>query len=68
MGARALIVTALALGATAALPWTKTVKVGDNVPSVEIDLGFPPAKINLAEYAAGKKVILMGLPGAYTPT
>ena len=33
-----------------------------------LDLGFPPEKINLAERIAGKKVIIVGLPGAFTPT
>ena len=43
-------------------------KAGDSVPSVELDLGFPPSKVDLAAHVAGKRVILMGLPGAYTPT
>ena len=42
--------------------------MGDTVPSVEIDLGFPPSKVNVLEYAQQKTIILMGLPGAYTPT
>ena len=42
--------------------------VGTKVPPVELDFGFPPEKINLAERCAGKKIILLGLPGAYTPT
>jgi len=29
---------------------------------------FPPKKVTVAEYIAGKNVILMGLPGAFTPT
>jgi len=33
-----------------------------------LDFGFPPQKINLAERVANKKVILVGLPGAFTPT
>lgn len=37
------------------------VKVGDKVPSVELDIGFPPEKVNVAEYSKGKKVILLGL-------
>ena len=45
-----------------------TIAVGDKVPSIELDFGFPPKKVNVAEYAAGKKVIIMGLPGAFTPT
>jgi len=64
------LLVALALAGAAALPFggPKTVKVGDSVPSVTLDLGFPPEKVNVAERVAGKKVILMGLPGAYTPT
>ena len=42
--------------------------VGDAVPSVELHSGFPPEKINLAEYSKDKKMILLGLPGAFTPT
>ena len=43
-------------------------KPGDRVPAVSLDFGFPPEKVNLAERAAGKKIILVGLPGAFTPT
>jgi peroxiredoxin len=41
-----------------------------SMPSVEIfSATFPdPKKINIADYCAGKKVILVGLPGAFTPT
>ena len=42
--------------------------VGDKIPSVEVDFGFPPEKVNLAERVAGKKTIIVGLPGAFTPT
>ena len=60
----------LALGAASALPFmaAKQVAAGDKVPSVELDLGCPPSKVDLAAHVAGKKVILMGLPGAFTPT
>ena len=34
------------------------------VPPVELQAGWPPQKHNLAEFAANKKIILMGLPGA----
>mmetsp|Transcript_32488 Transcript_32488/g.48997 ORF Transcript_32488/g.48997 Transcript_32488/m.48997 type:complete len:163 (+) Transcript_32488:77-565(+) len=44
------------------------VKVGDQLPSVEVDLGFPPTKVNVAERVAGKKVIMIGLPAAFSPT
>ena len=61
---------ALVFSTASALPFMapKQLAVGDSLPSVEIDLGFPPSKVNVAEYVAGKKVILMGLPGAFTPT
>ena len=29
---------------------------------------FPPEKVNLAEYIGDRKVVLLGLPGAFTPT
>ena len=45
-----------------------SVLVGTKVPSVELDFGFPPSKIDLAKRVAGKKVIVVGLPGAFTPT
>lgn len=44
------------------------IEVGAKIPSIELDYGFPPAKVNIAERAAGKKIILVGLPGAFTPT
>ena len=59
--ARLLAVGLLAVGARA-------LDVGDTLPSLTLDFGFPPEKINLLERAKGKKIILMGLPGAFTPT
>jgi len=52
----------LAVGARA------LIKVGDTLPDVTLDLGFPPEKVNVLERAKGKNIILMGLPGAFTPT
>jgi hypothetical protein len=45
-----------------------SVAVGDKVPSVNLHKGFPPEKVPLAELCKGKKVVLVGLPGAFTPT
>jgi 2-Cys peroxiredoxin 5 len=44
------------------------IKAGDTVPSVELDFGFPPEKVNVLDYTKGKKIIILGLPGAFTPT
>jgi hypothetical protein len=44
------------------------VKVGDAIPNIGLDDGFPPKKFMLGDYCKGKKVILVGLPGAFTPT
>jgi len=43
--------------------------VGDKIPSVELMKGFPnPENINIAKYCAGRSIIIVGLPGAFTPT
>ena len=48
---------------------TVAIEVGDNIPNdLTLHHGFPPAKISLDERFANKKVLLIGLPGAFTPT
>lgn len=57
------VVAALAVSTTSAI------QVGDEIPGgAHLHNGFPPEKITLKDRVAGKKVILVGLPGAFTPT
>lgn len=45
------------------------IAAGDKVPAdVTLHKGFPPTSVKVSEYVAGKKIILIGLPGAFTPT
>jgi 2-Cys peroxiredoxin 5 len=45
-----------------------SIKAGDKVPSITIDQGFNPiGKVNMQERTKGRNVIIMGLPGAFTP-
>jgi peroxiredoxin len=52
------------------------IKIGDRIPdatlteSTEFGDACPvaPSKVSVAEAAAGKRIVLFGLPGAYTPT
>ncbi|XP_015424467.1 PREDICTED: peroxiredoxin-5, mitochondrial [Myotis davidii] len=43
------------------------IQVGDAIPSVEVFEGQPGNKVNLAELFKGKKGVLFGVPGAFTP-
>jgi hypothetical protein len=49
-------------------PIMSALAIGSELPAVEIDFGFPPEKVNIAERVKGKRVIIVGLPGAFTPT
>ncbi|XP_078516631.1 peroxiredoxin-5, mitochondrial [Lissotriton helveticus] len=42
-------------------------QVGDSVPDVEVYEGEPGNKVSVAEFFKGKKGILFGVPGAFTP-
>jgi hypothetical protein len=37
------------------------IKAGDKVPAIELDFGFPPKKVDVAGYVAGKTVVILGL-------
>jgi len=43
------------------------IKVGDKIPSVDLYEDSPANKINIADLCANKKVVLLAVPGAYTP-
>ena len=45
-------------------PWI----CGTQVPDVMLDAGFGGPWVSLREKCAGKKTIVVGLPGAFTPT
>eukprot|EP00927_Polykrikos_kofoidii_P085307 TRINITY_DN924_c0_g1_i6.p1 TRINITY_DN924_c0_g1~~TRINITY_DN924_c0_g1_i6.p1 ORF type:complete len:215 (+),score=50.99 TRINITY_DN924_c0_g1_i6:76-645(+) len=54
--------------ATPALAPRAFASVGEKIPAVAMDFGFPPEAVDMATYCAGKKVVIVGLPGAFTPT
>ena len=42
---------------------------GSKFPSVNVhEASWPPTHFNIADRIADKKVIVVGLPGAFTPT
>lgn len=45
------------------------IDVGEKFPEgLNLHHGFPPESISLDERLSGKNVLLVGLPGAFTPT
>jgi len=55
-------------GAAEAKTPLRRLRVGDEMPDVSLHKGFPPEKVSLPELCKGKLVVLVGLPGAFTPT
>jgi glutaredoxin/glutathione-dependent peroxiredoxin len=47
-----------------------TIKVGDKLPQATLRLITPdgPKPVTTQEFFSGKKIVLFGLPGAFTPT
>jgi len=43
------------------------VQVGDKLPSVDLFEDLPTNKVNIADLAKGKKIIIFAVPGAFTP-
>jgi len=42
------------------------VKVGDSIPSIELMEGGPENKVNLADICKEGKIVIFGVPGAFT--
>jgi len=51
------------LAAVANMP----IKVGDKLPSVDLFEDNPGKKVNIADAVKGKRVVIFGVPGAFTP-
>jgi glutaredoxin/glutathione-dependent peroxiredoxin len=49
---------------------TGTLKIGDRIPSIELTTpgADGPQKINTSDFFKGRKIVLFGVPGAFTPT
>jgi len=50
------------------LAFAAPIKAGEKIPAENFHWGFPPQRINAAEHVMGRKVVVVGLPGAFTPT
>jgi hypothetical protein len=46
----------------------KMIQINDKLPMIDLHYGFPPQYVNSAFYAANKNVLILCLPGAFTPT
>ncbi|CAI8050190.1 Peroxiredoxin-5, mitochondrial [Geodia barretti] len=53
----------ISVAATLRMP----IKVGDTLPSLEVQEGTPATTVNVKDLFASKKGILFGVPGAFTP-
>jgi peroxiredoxin 5 len=49
-------------------PFAASSAAAKTVPSVSLFEGTPGAAVNIADLCKGKKVVLLGVPGAFTPT
>lgn len=62
MAKRVFLACAAAIGAV------HGIKVGDMLPEATLDKGFPPEAVKTSSVCKNKKIVLVGLPGAFTPT
>ena len=64
-----IIVVIFTVLLTVVPPYVSSVEVGDLVPSgLTLDFGFPPTKVSIDDRLKNKNVLIVGLPGAFTPT
>jgi hypothetical protein len=56
-------VAAFSVSTASKHPMTNT-----KLPMVDLHYGFPPQLVNVAQYAANKNMLILFLPGAFTPT
>jgi len=65
----ATAVALLSLCCSLAVVITDAIEIGERIPKdLTLHHGFPPETISLDDRMANKKVLLIGLPGAFTPT
>jgi len=57
-----------ALACAASLSSALGIKVGDTLPEANLDIGFPPTATPLKKLCSKRKIVIVGLPGAFTPT
>jgi 2-Cys peroxiredoxin 5 len=61
-------VSALLLASASLTAAFAPIKPGDSLPTANLHSGFPPEMVSITDYAKGKNMIIVGLPGAFTPT
>ena len=66
---RMALSTILFAALVAAVSALAPIAPGDKIPNVDLHWGFNPVtKVNLPSYTAQQSVLIVGLPGAFTPT
>jgi hypothetical protein len=63
-----LALVAAALCCAASVNALAAIQANDKLPWANLHFGFPPQLVNTASYAADKNMLIIGLPGAFTPT
>lgn len=48
-------------------PYINTVQVGDKLPEITVFEAAPDGAVNVTDIFKGKKGVLFGVPGAFTP-